>query len=208
MARKTKLESQKTYALIVDTAEALFSSKGFSQTTLHDIAEQAELTRGAIYWHFKDKTEVLDAVLDRAQLPWDHLPQQREEIEKPLPPAQLARFLVDCIETIIRDPRLHRVSLILLHTTELVDDNRRVQARLTRTLERIRNYIAAMLGSASVMPCAGVERAASSVKTMLTGVIYEALINPSYIELSHLPLVLEHTLVSCLATPGGSARCV
>ncbi|MHC6225553.1 TetR family transcriptional regulator [Pseudomonas sp. X10] len=199
MARKTKQESLKTYELIVDTAEQLFSSKGFSQTTLHDIAQQAQMTRGAIYWHFKDKAELLDAILERAQLPWDGLPQRPDEIETPLSTTELAKFLVHCIETIIKDPRLYRVSQILLQTTELVDGNHRIHVRLTCILERIRIYIAAMLsrghGSGSGTPCTRVERAASSVKTMLTGVIYESLINPDYIELSHLTAVLEQALL-------------
>lgn len=201
MARKTKLESLKTCELIVDSAEQLFSSKGFAQTTLHDVAEHAGLTRGAIYWHFKDKTALLDAVLARAQLPWDALPQRCDEIDRPLSVAQLATFLAQCIETIIGDPRLHRVSLILLHTTELVEDNRRVQVRLTRTLERIGNFLAAMLGKATDVPRAAVDRAASAVKAMLTGVVYEALIEPNAVALGHLPVVLEHTLASCLAAP-------
>ncbi len=200
MARKTKLESQKTYELIVDTAEQLFSSKGFSQTTLHDIAQHAELSRGAIYWHFKDKTELLDAILARAHLPWDNLPQQPSEIATCLSPAELATFLVRGIETIIESPRLYRVSLILLHTTELVEENPLVHARLTCTLERIRRYIVAMLSvgnsAARAATCPRIERAANLAKTLLTGVVYEALLNPDAVELGPIVGVLEQTLGS------------
>ncbi len=58
MARKTKEEAEKTRQKILEAALEVFSSKGFVRTTLSDIAEKADVTRGAIYWHFKDKTDL------------------------------------------------------------------------------------------------------------------------------------------------------
>ncbi|WP_291742772.1 TetR family transcriptional regulator, partial [Limnobacter sp. UBA1615] len=69
MVRKTKEEAQETRNLILDTAEAVFSEKGVSRTTLNDIAKAADLTRGAIYWHFKNKADLFDAMFQRAILP-------------------------------------------------------------------------------------------------------------------------------------------
>ena len=71
MVRKTKEEAQETRNLILDTAEAVFSEKGVSRTTLNDIAKAADLTRGAIYWHFKNKADLFDAMLQRVILPMD-----------------------------------------------------------------------------------------------------------------------------------------
>lgn len=68
---------------------------------------------------------------------------------------------------------------------------------------RIRIYIAAMLYRGHCrdtgVPDLGIERTASTVKTLLTGVIYESLINPDYVDFRHLAEVLEHTLDGCLA---------
>ncbi|SKA80208.1 transcriptional regulator, TetR family [Pseudomonas extremaustralis] len=75
MARTSKEEADKTYGLLLDAAEQVFSQKGYVNATFHEIAERTGLTRGAIYWHFSDKYQLLDAVLRRMQLPWERLPE-------------------------------------------------------------------------------------------------------------------------------------
>ncbi len=62
MVRKTKEESEKTRLLILNTALDVFSEKGFVRSTLKDIATRAGMTRGAIYWHFKDKVDLFEAL--------------------------------------------------------------------------------------------------------------------------------------------------
>ncbi|MDP1673909.1 MAG: TetR family transcriptional regulator, partial [Burkholderiales bacterium] len=57
MARRTKDEAVETRNQILDAAEKVFSARGVSRTSLADIAEAASVTRGAIYWHFKDKAD-------------------------------------------------------------------------------------------------------------------------------------------------------
>ncbi len=62
MARKTKAEAEKTRQRIMDAAFRVFTEKGFTRTTLNNIADAANVTRGAIYWHFKDKMDLLIAL--------------------------------------------------------------------------------------------------------------------------------------------------
>lgn len=69
MARKTKEEAQLTRDAILDAAEVVFREKGVARTRLEDIAQRAGCTRGAVYWHFKNKTDVLLAMSDRITLP-------------------------------------------------------------------------------------------------------------------------------------------
>jgi len=67
MARKTKEEAEKTKQRILDEALKVFSKKGFMRTTLNDIATEADVTRGAVYWHFKDKTELFIALAEKIE---------------------------------------------------------------------------------------------------------------------------------------------
>lgn len=69
MVRKTKEEAQATRDLLLDTAEQLFSENGVSATSLNDIAIAAGLTRGAVYWHFENKVDLLMALWERVALP-------------------------------------------------------------------------------------------------------------------------------------------
>lgn len=67
MPRKTKEEAEKTRQKILDAALDVFYSKGYVRTTLNDIAEKAGYTRGAVYWHFKDKIELFISLSDEVE---------------------------------------------------------------------------------------------------------------------------------------------
>jgi TetR/AcrR family acrAB operon transcriptional repressor len=44
-------------------ALGVFSRKGYAATTLEDIAQEASVTRGAIYWHFGSKAELYNILI-------------------------------------------------------------------------------------------------------------------------------------------------
>ena len=71
MARRTKEEAQETRHRILDTAERVFLKKGVARTSLADVADAAGVTRGAIYWHFKNKADLFEAMMDRVSLPME-----------------------------------------------------------------------------------------------------------------------------------------
>ena len=71
MVRRTKEEALETRDRILDTAEQVFSERGVARTSLADIADAAGVTRGAIYWHFKNKGDLFSAMLDRVALPME-----------------------------------------------------------------------------------------------------------------------------------------
>ncbi len=48
---------------IVKTANRLFYAKGYSQTSFSDIVEASAMRRGNIYYYFKTKEDILDAVI-------------------------------------------------------------------------------------------------------------------------------------------------
>ena len=49
---------------------ALFAKRGVSNTSLDDVATAAGVTKGAIYWHFRNKDELFQAILDRIRSRW------------------------------------------------------------------------------------------------------------------------------------------
>ena len=62
MPRRTKEEAEQTRRKLIHTALMLFSEKGVAKTTLNDISKAAGVTKGAFYWHFKDKREIFEAI--------------------------------------------------------------------------------------------------------------------------------------------------
>jgi TetR/AcrR family transcriptional regulator, acrAB operon repressor len=64
--RKTKEDAEITREKLMDASLKVFSKKGYATTTLDDIAREAGVTRGAIYWHFKGgKAEIFTAILNK-----------------------------------------------------------------------------------------------------------------------------------------------
>lgn len=59
MARKTKQEAENTRNTILNAATQVLLARGIAQTHIEDIAREAGLTRGAIYWHFTNKADLL-----------------------------------------------------------------------------------------------------------------------------------------------------
>lgn len=49
MARRTKQEALKTRQQLIDAAIFTFAERGVTHTTLTDIAQAAQVTRGAVY---------------------------------------------------------------------------------------------------------------------------------------------------------------
>lgn len=62
MARKTKAEAALTRNRIVESARQVFSRAGVTNTSLEEVAKEAGVTRGAVYWHFRDKADLFRAV--------------------------------------------------------------------------------------------------------------------------------------------------
>jgi len=62
MARKTKAEAAQTRERIVERAREVFSREGVTNTSLEEVAREAGVTRGAVYWHFKDKADLFMSV--------------------------------------------------------------------------------------------------------------------------------------------------
>ena len=58
-------EAEERKKEILDIAEELFTAKGYDNTSTTDILDRVGIARGTIYYHFKSKEEILDALIDR-----------------------------------------------------------------------------------------------------------------------------------------------
>ncbi len=63
--RKTAKDAEKTKLAILDAAAGIFARDGFDAATLEAIGREANLTRGAIYWHFMDKQDLFEQIVGR-----------------------------------------------------------------------------------------------------------------------------------------------
>lgn len=128
MARRTKEDALATRNLVLDTAELVFARRGVSRTSLNEIAQTAGVSRGAIYWHFKDKAELFDAMMQRVLLPMEEelniaTPGQTEVLE------QMRKGCIQALRKIVADDQLRRVFEIAIHKVEYVDELEAVRDR-------------------------------------------------------------------------------
>lgn len=55
--------SEERRSQILDAAVAVFARLGFHQARMDDIVQEAGLSKGALYWYFKSKDEIVMAIL-------------------------------------------------------------------------------------------------------------------------------------------------
>ncbi|MDO5686589.1 MAG: TetR family transcriptional regulator [Neisseria sp.] len=63
--RRSKQDSQQTRDDLLHAALTVFDEFGVSRASLQQIAQSAGVTRGALYWHFKNKEDLFDALCEK-----------------------------------------------------------------------------------------------------------------------------------------------
>ena len=77
--KRTKEEAVATKQAILQSALDLFYQKGYSKTTFDQIAARIGLTKGAVYWHFKNKPDLVAALIN------DYVAKKQLYLEKKVP---------------------------------------------------------------------------------------------------------------------------
>lgn len=112
--KRTKAQAQETREQLLLAALDVFDRRGVARTSLQEIAQEAGLTRGALYWHFKNKEDLFDALFLRIF----HDVSQRldDDIRNNAPDmlASLRQALVNMFER-LQHNALHRKFSHILH---------------------------------------------------------------------------------------------
>jgi TetR/AcrR family acrAB operon transcriptional repressor len=175
MARKTKEDAIATRSSLIDAAEEVFGVKGVSRASLSDIAEAAGATRGAIYWHFKDKVDLFGAMMDRVSLPLERS-QEEWDANACLDPVQrLLAAVVLVLNGVATDEKRRKVFEIALYKVEYVGDLVGVRDRHLAASEAFTRQLAAYFESAQQclsghMPMSAME-AAVALHALVEGLI-------------------------------------
>lgn len=109
MARKTKERAEETRTAILEAALGLFSTRGVAGTTLSDVAQRAGVTRGAIYWHFDNKDDLLRALWQEIFLPYEKITEAGERDEEPDPLGALHSVLVAILTDLAENKRTRQL---------------------------------------------------------------------------------------------------
>lgn len=122
MVRKTKEEALETRNAILDAAEVVFQERGVSQTSLGEIAAAAGVTRGAIYWHFANKADLFDAMVQRVFGELEAKLAEFQETSRENPVDLLRELAFHFLERVANDPSYFRMIEISWHKCEYVGE--------------------------------------------------------------------------------------
>ncbi len=148
MVRKTKADAQETRHLILDAAERVFERRGVSRTSLHEIAEAAGVTRGAIYWHFADKAALFNAMMERVTLPLEETVAGSGDPALTDPVAYARQIFIGALAKTAGDPQVRRVFEIATHKVEYVDELLAVRDRHLEVRNQCLAHVEAGLAAA------------------------------------------------------------
>ncbi|MFD1067940.1 TetR/AcrR family transcriptional regulator [Oceanobacillus locisalsi] len=88
MSRPTGVNSDDTRQFIVDIATKIFEYKGYSATSMTEIKNETNLSKGTIYYHFKNKEELylycIQEVSNEFIRNWDITSKAEQSAEKKL----------------------------------------------------------------------------------------------------------------------------
>ncbi|RMX05632.1 TetR family transcriptional regulator [Corticibacter populi] len=194
MARRTKEEALETRNQILDAAERLFQQQGVSRTSLQAIASEAGITRGAIYWHFKDKADLFNAMMERIPWPIEQcylggggVCPQLEEGSAGAAIGSLQQILRDSLMVIIDDAQVRRLLEIANYQIEYTEEMDAVRERMLQAHQAFYDRNLMAFGHPRVRPLlrAGVspENAAKTMQHALLGLIDLWVLTPGAFDL-------------------------
>lgn len=191
MARKTREEAERTRQSIIEAAGVVFCRDGLHGARLEDVAREAGISRGAVYWHFRDKEELLQALLREQPLPIERPPVSGIDL------AQSWELLYRDLLATLSDDDLRQLPEILLHKSERTAAAAPVQERLAAAQERLgrhlRHALLQAVESGELARELDIEAAGELLRTCITGLLFECLQQPA-----NLPERIAITLDSLL----------
>jgi len=114
MAKKTKEDAEQTRLAILDSALQAFYEKGCSRTTFDEIAKRINLTKGAVYWHFRNKADVIAETI--VQKVTSHRQQFSQEI--PTTVAEMRSQIMNRAKHIEDDKEFQRFLFFVIYRME------------------------------------------------------------------------------------------
>lgn len=118
MARRTKEDAASTREQLLDAAERVFRERGVAHTSLAEVAAAAGVTRGALYWHFRDKSDLFDAMCERTRLPLEAMLDRAGTTAHEDPLAALRGLALSALSRLATDRRAQAVFEVMFHKCE------------------------------------------------------------------------------------------
>ncbi|MEO7885370.1 MAG: TetR family transcriptional regulator [Polaromonas sp.] len=215
MARRTKEDALATRHKLLDAAEHLFQAQGVSRTSLQDIARRAGATRGAVYWHFKDKADLFNAMMERVTLPMENAFNQENDLQQNLGTPSLNSIdrirlsTVNALRQIVTDAQTRRVFEVATQKVEYVEELQAVRLRHLAVrggfLSGIEQAVATAAGQMNLQLPVSASAAAQGLHALIDGLIQNWLLDPEAFDLLEIGQLAIDVYLRGLGFPGAPA---
>jgi TetR/AcrR family acrAB operon transcriptional repressor len=207
MVRKTKEEALETRNRLLDTAEHIFSVRGVSRTSLAEIATAAGVTRGAVYWHFKNKVDLFDAMMERVTAPLSEGTADIGDATLENPLLHIKTSALGVLLRLANNEQTQRVFDIVNHKCEYVDEMEALRSRhhdsCMSCIDHVETGFRNAVKKGSLPTEVNAKRAARGLHALIDGLIANWLLNHDFISLARdAEPIIDCYLLGLGAVPG------
>ncbi len=211
MARRTKTQAAATREALLDAAERVFRERGVAHTSLAEVAAAAGLTRGAVYWHFRDKADLFVALCERVELPMEAMLASAGGIRQKDPLDALRGLAVTGLTRLATDARTQAVFDVVFHKCEFAAELATVAQRRLATdsgcLANVERLLKQAVSVGQLPRDADTRLAARCVNAFMVGVMHEWVQRPAAYDLARAaPAMIDALLAGLVAQPPRRGR--
>jgi len=204
--RRTKQEAEQTRTSIIAHALRLFSEKGVTATSLVEVASAVGVTRGAVYWYFKNKWDLFDALLEYYGEPINRLGEASVDDSEPDPLGKLAELIRFIFESTATSEDYRNLFLLCSRTfysrSKGAGDDAKARDRLDILLKEKHELRCQILRNAikkgQLPENLDVEASSALIRAMLEGIVFTWISDPESYDLKQKADELVDIFISTL----------
>jgi TetR/AcrR family acrAB operon transcriptional repressor len=202
MARRTKEEAAITREQLLDAAQRVFRERGVAGSSLAEVASAAGVTRGAVYWHFRDKADLYAAMCERATLPLETMLDAAGTTIHEDPLGALRQLAVTALSRLAGDPRSQAVFEVMFHKSEraaelapIAERKRRERGRCLAQVERV---LQQAVQKGQLPPDTDTALATQALHAYIAGIMHEWVLDPGAYDLATAAAALIDAMLAGL----------
>jgi AcrR family transcriptional regulator len=177
MARRTKADAAQTRTRIIRVAITLFHEKGYFKTMFSEIARRIGLTKGAVYWHFTGKPDLLLAMITHMEA--TRVADLGRQLPEPPTLEALKHHMVAWAEAVVRNTEARKFFNVMSHmdwsAAQLAPVRERFDTLESGPLFAIRHTLTSLHEAGGLRPNVDVAVATAVLWGLWTGLLRAAL---------------------------------
>jgi len=203
MVRRTKEDAAITREQLLDAA-TVFRQRGVARSSLAEVAAAAGVTRGAVYWHFRDKADLCAAMCERALLPLETSLRDAGTAEHDDPMNVLRELALAALTRLATDPRSQAVFEVMLHesaeSAEMAAIAERKHRERRQCLVHIERVVQQAIACGQLPEDTDASLAARALHACIGGIMQDWVLDPAAYDLAACAAGLVDAIVAGLRT--------